>query len=144
MRSLSVDAECLHSCSLRPCGLVHKLGLELLTPGLELHILGHGVLLLGHGLHMDGLKFVKFEAFDVVFLVLELVCKFADLGICLVLNLPAIELAYDVSEEMCNLEFCCLVASLGLLESLRDTPSFELNYLVPVLHSEPQLCYCIN
>ena len=118
--------------SLRPCGSVHKLGLEPRNLGLEL-------LILGHGLPIHGLKFVILETLDVVALLLELVGELAHLGIGLVLNLAAIELAYDVSEEMCNLEHCCLVASLGLLASLNVTLSFDLFFLLLVLHSEHQL-----
>ena len=116
--------------SLRPCGSVHKLGLELRNPGLELPILR--------------LKFVILETLDEVTLLLELVCEFSELGIGLVLNLAAIELAGDVSEEMCNLEHCCLVSSLGLQACLNVTPSFELLLLFLVLHSEHQLCCCFN
>ena len=138
MRSSKVDAECcLHSRSLRPCGLVHLLGLELRNPGLELLILGHGLLIHVHNYH-------KFSTVEEVSLVRELFLELADLGICTVHNLAAIELFYDVSEENSKLEFCFLVASLDILLSLHDTHCIELSFLVPVLHSLPKFLCCFN
>ena len=136
---------CLKSHSLRPCGLLaHKLGLELRNLVLELRSLVLELLSLGHGLLIHGHKSQKFATVEEVSLVCELFLELADLGICTVHNLAAIELFYDVSEENSKLEFCFLVASLGILLSLHDTHCIELSFLVPVLHSLPKFLCCFN